>query len=64
MQKLRDRLRDGHAKLYPDNEKGLDTVRGAIREQYEQEQALKRTKAIEPSSPTKEREPEEPDIDR
>jgi hypothetical protein len=39
-------------------------VRDAVREQYEQEQDAKRGQTIEPSEPTPEREPEEPDQDR
>lgn len=40
----------------------MDTVRDAVREQYDQEMEAKRSKGIEPSSPAKEkeREPEEP----
>jgi len=45
-------------------EQSLDTVRDAVREQYEQEQDAKRGQTIEPSEPTPEREPEEPDQDR
>jgi hypothetical protein len=36
-------------------------VKDAVREQYKQEQDAKRSPTIEPPSPTKEREPEEPD---
>jgi hypothetical protein len=39
----------------------LNTVRDAVREQYEQEQDAKRSPSVEPSSPTLEREPEEPE---
>ena len=62
LQKLGQRLRAGIAKQHP--AQNLDAVRGAVREQYEQEQDAKRTKAVEPPSPTKEREPEEPDQER
>jgi len=36
-------------------------VRDAVREQYEQEQEAKRSPQIEPPSPSKEREPDEPE---
>jgi hypothetical protein len=64
LQKLGARLRAGFAKQHP--AQNLDTVRGAVREQYEQEQEAKRTKAVEPEAPgpTKERQPDEPDHDR
>jgi hypothetical protein len=42
-------------------EQSLDTVKDAVREQYEQEQDAKRSPSVEPPSPTKEREPDEPD---
>ena len=62
LQKLGQRLRAGMAEQHP--AQNLETVRGAVREQYEQEQEAKRTKAATPSSPTKQREPEEPDPGR
>jgi hypothetical protein len=43
-------------------EQSLELVRDAVREQYEQE--AKRSPFVEPSSPTPERQPEEPDQDR
>jgi hypothetical protein len=64
LEKLGQRVRAGYAKEHP--AQNLDTVRGAVREQYEQEQEAKRTKAVEPEppSPAKEREREEPDPGR
>ena len=64
LQKLGERVRAGHAKQHP--AQNLETVRSAVREQYEQEQEAKRTKAAEPEppSPTKEREPGEPGPER
>ena len=64
LRKLGQRVRAGYAKQHP--AQNLDTVRGAVREQYEQGQEAKRSKAVEPEppSPTKQREPEEPDHNR
>ena len=60
LQKLGQRLRAGIAKQHP--APSLETVRGAVREQYEQEQAAERGKTIRQSpAKTKEREPKEPD---
>ena len=42
-------------------EQSLETVKDAVREQYEQEQDAKRSSSVEPSEPTAERDPEEPD---
>ena len=63
LEKLGQRVRAGNEKQHP--AQNLDTVRSAVREQYEQEQEAKRTRAAEPEppSPTKEREPDEPDQD-
>ena len=58
------RYRAALAKQHQTPEQSLDTVRDAVREQYEQEQDAKRDVTIEPSEPTPEREPEEPDQDR
>jgi len=57
------RYRAALAKQHQTPEQSLDTVRDAVREQYEQEQDAKRSPTIEPSEPTpeKEREPEEPE---
>ena len=60
LQKLGQRLRAGMAEQQP--AQNLEIVRGAVREQYEQEQAAKREKKPAPS-PTKEpqRKPPEPE---
>ena len=42
-------------------EQSLDTVRNAVREQYEQERADQRSQPIEPPSQSKEREPDAPE---
>jgi len=55
------RYRAALAKQHQTPEQSLDTVRDAVREQYEQEQDAKRGKTIEPPTPEKEREPEEPE---
>jgi len=62
LQKLGERLRAGFAKQHPAQD--LDAVRGAVREQYEQEQEAKRGKGVSPSGPTKGREPEEAEPER
>jgi hypothetical protein len=55
------RYREALAKQHQTPEQSLDIVRDAVREQYEQEMGAKRSPSIEPSTPEKEREPEEPD---
>jgi hypothetical protein len=52
------------AKQHQTPEQSLETVRDAVREQYEQEQDAKRDVTIEPPAPEKERKPDEPDQDR
>ena len=58
------RYRAALAKQHMTPEQSMDTVKDAVREQYEQEQDAKRTQSVEPSSPAPEREPEEPDEGR
>jgi hypothetical protein len=55
------RYRAALAKKYPAPENSLDTVKDAVREQYEQEMEAKRSPSVEPSTPTPEREPDEPE---
>lgn len=57
------RYRAAVAQRHMTLEQSMDTVRDAVREQYEQERQAQRGPSIEPSSPTpdKQREPEEPD---
>ena len=55
------RYRAALAKLHQTPEQSLETVKDVVREQYEQEQEAKRSRTIEPSEPTPEREPEEPE---
>ena len=55
------RYRAALAKQHQTPEQSLETVRDAVREQYEQEQEMKRSPSVEPPSPTPEREPEEPE---
>jgi hypothetical protein len=55
------RYRAAFAKENPAPEQSLETVKDAVREQFEQEQVAKRSPSIEPPSPTKERQSEEPE---
>ena len=55
------RYRAALAKKYPAPENSLDTVKDAVREQYEQEMDAKRSPTIEPPTPTPEREPDVPE---
>ena len=61
LQKLGQRLRAGLAKQ-PVAEKSLETVRGAVREQWEKEQAAKRDLKPVPDEPkSPQRQPDEPE---
>jgi hypothetical protein len=55
------RYRAALAKQHQTPEQSLDTVRDAVREQYEQEMKAKRSPSIEPPTQEKDREPEEPE---
>ena len=55
------RYRAAFAKGHPTPELSIDTVKDAVREQYEQEQDVKRGPSIEPPKPTPEREQDEPE---
>ena len=55
------RIRDGWARKHATPDKSLETVKNAVREQYEQEMDAKRTPSVEPPNPTPEREPQEPE---
>ncbi len=55
------RYRAALAKENPTPEANIDIVKDAVREQYEQEQEVQRGPSVEPPTPTKEREPEEPE---
>ena len=57
------RYRAGFAQTNPTPEASIDTVKDAVREEYEREQQAKLSPSIEPSAPApeKEREPEEPE---
>ena len=55
------RYRAEYARKNPTSEASLETVTEAVREEYEKEQDAKRGKTIEPHTPEKEREPEEPE---
>ncbi len=58
------RYRAGFAQTNPTPDASIDTVKDAVREEYAREQQQQRSPSIEPSSPTPERQPEEPDQDR
>ena len=55
------RYRAALAKQHQTPEQSLETVKDAVREQYEQEMQTKRRPSIEPPTPEKDREPEEPE---
>ena len=62
LHKLGQRIRDGFAKKHPTTDKSIQTVRDAVREQYEQEQAVEREKKPAPDADKeRERQPSEPD---
>ena len=63
LEKLGQRLRAGFAKQHP--AQNLDTVRDAVREQYEQEQEATRQSKPKPDvAKDQQRQPPEPDVDR
>ena len=65
LHKLGQRIRDGWAKKHAITDKSLETVRDAVREQYEQEQAAEREKKPAPDAvKERQRQPPEPDQDR
>jgi hypothetical protein len=55
------RYRASFAKENPTPEANIDTVKEAVREQYEQEQEVSRSPSPEPPSRTPEKEPEQPE---
>jgi hypothetical protein len=62
LKKLGQRLREDFVKKHPIPEKSLETVRDAVREQYEQEQKAEREKKPAPdAAKEKQRQPPEPD---
>jgi hypothetical protein len=63
LHKLGQRIREGHAAKHPAPEKSLETVKAAVREQYEKEQEAERGKKPAPEA-EKEQERESPDQDR
>ena len=56
------RYRLAHKQEHPISEISIHTVMQAVRDQYEQEQDAKRSPSIEPPTPEKDREPEEPEV--
>ena len=65
LHKLGQRIRDGWAKKHAISDKSLETVKNAVREQYEQEQKAEREKKPTPEAEKeRDRQPPEPDQDR
>jgi hypothetical protein len=65
LRKLAERLRQGWGETHPVPEQSLETVRGAVRAEWEKEQRETREQSSK-RGPTKtpQREPEEPDAER
>lgn len=64
LQKLGQRVRDGWAKQNPVQEKSIKTVKDAVREQWEQEQKVKRESQPLPDVTKSKRQPPQPDPER
>jgi hypothetical protein len=65
LHKLGQRIREGWAKKHAISDKSLETVKNAVREQYEQEQTAEREKKPSPEAEKEpRRQPEEPDQGR
>ena len=65
LHKLGQRLREGFAAKHPTQEKDIQAVKDAVREQYEQEQTAEREKKPSPEAEKEPgRQPEEPDHGR
>ncbi|HUD49746.1 MAG TPA: hypothetical protein VMR33_23165 [Candidatus Baltobacteraceae bacterium] len=65
LHKLGQRIREGHARKHPTPDKSLETVKDAVREQYEQEQEAERERKPAPDvAKEQERQPPEPDQGR
>ena len=60
LHKLGQRIREGFAKKHPTPDKSLETIKNAVREQYEQEQQAEREKKPAPDA-DKERERQSPE---
>jgi hypothetical protein len=60
LQKLGERIRDGFAKEHPAPDRSVDTVRQAIRQEWEKERAARPA----PNTPTRERAKEGPEPER
>jgi hypothetical protein len=65
LHKLGQRIREGHARKHPTPDKSLETVKDAVREQYEREQEAERgKKPAQDAGKDQRRQPPEPDQDR
>jgi hypothetical protein len=61
LRKLGQRSRHGWTKEHPHTDKTLETVKQAVREQWEREQMAKRTKPRPGPGRARDRQPPEPD---
>jgi len=62
LKKLGHRVHEGWAKKHPVPDQSIETVRTAVRHDWEQEQQARRTKKTSPAPPkTRHRGPEEPE---
>ena len=65
LHKLGQRLREGWAQKHTLSDKSLETVKGTVREQWEQEQEIGRDQPAEPSmDKAPQPKPPEPDLER
>lgn len=61
LKKLGQRIRDGWAKRHPIADKSLETIRRAVREEWQREQVAKRDKPPPARSKSRDRKPPEPE---
>ena len=61
LKKLGERIRDGIAKRHPIASKSLDTIRQTVREEWQREQTVKRSKPTITRPKTRDRKPPEPE---
>jgi len=64
LKKLGERVRAGFAKRHPIAEKSLDTIRQTVREEWQREQTVKRSKPLPKRTKTRDQKPPEPDQER
>ena len=61
LKKLGQRVRAGFAKQHPISEQSIQTVRRAVREEWQREQEVKRSQPSPKPAKTRERKPPEPE---